>query len=616
MNTRMHPTTPAVLDPDETAELPVLDHDGQRAAETGTAPAAPVQPPQSEPEREAEERESAARAAEIGSLRTSLATATETRGQLEGSLQKLTASLRDLEERLHRKSDQLSIFEREVGARDRHIAELELDIKGRGAAARALQERHDEQAAELQRALQELAAAQAAGRQAEEQHAALRLAHSLSEARIARAESDAGEHQRRSERYREQLQSLEGQRQLFDAMLGEREQLVAARDVRIALLETEVAERVQHAGAREGDLVAALNAEKHRATGLEVALETARAESAALTRRLEQARADGEARIAATEQRIRDLDRAVTDAAHDAGVREGEITARLEAERARAQELAASLERVDGERAALQLEHAAVRERLAAQDAELREYGETVGALQEQVGDASGRAETLGADLLAAEDRIRTLEGELRTREATIERLERTEKEARARFEEVGRSLDERNDLIGRLEAEAASSAAVLGSIQQNLERLGPDDVAVARGGGSRSAAALPAAEPTGTHGVSASGAAQQLAFDQLARLLVRTEGDSGIVHVLGRRTSIGRTADNDLRIDADFISRHHAVVLATTTGTVVEDLHSTNGVYVNGTRVSRHRLVEGDLVTIGRTEFRYITKPNTERPA
>ena len=93
-------------------------------------------------------------------------------------------------------------------------------------------------------------------------------------------------------------------------------------------------------------------------------------------------------------------------------------------------------------------------------------------------------------------------------------------------------------------------------------------------------------------------------------RLLVRTEGDAGIVHVLGRRTTIGRIPANDLCIDADSISRHHAVVLVTDSSTVVEDLNSTNGVFVNDTRVTRHELREGDLLTIGKTSFRYVLKP------
>ena len=92
-------------------------------------------------------------------------------------------------------------------------------------------------------------------------------------------------------------------------------------------------------------------------------------------------------------------------------------------------------------------------------------------------------------------------------------------------------------------------------------------------------------------------------------RLLVRTDGEAGIVHVLGRRTTIGRVPANDLCIDADMISRHHALVLVNDVGTVVEDLNSTNGVFVNGVRVARRELHEGDLLTIGRTSLRYVFK-------
>ena len=84
-------------------------------------------------------------------------------------------------------------------------------------------------------------------------------------------------------------------------------------------------------------------------------------------------------------------------------------------------------------------------------------------------------------------------------------------------------------------------------------------------------------------------------------------------MHVLGRRTTVGRTPDNDLRIDADFISRHHAVLLVTAHGTIVEDLNSTNGVFVNHTRVTRRTLNEGDLVMFGKSGFRYILKPISE---
>jgi pSer/pThr/pTyr-binding forkhead associated (FHA) protein len=140
----------------------------------------------------------------------------------------------------------------------------------------------------------------------------------------------------------------------------------------------------------------------------------------------------------------------------------------------------------------------------------------------------------------------------------------------------VRESLEQRNALIKRLETETASSAAVLGNIQQNLEHLG-------------------AAEPT--------------------RMLVRTHGETGIVQLLGRRTTIGRTPDNDIRIDAEFISRHHAVVLLYGSKTVIEDLNSTNGTFVNAERVNRRTLKEGDIVTLGKSEFRFVVRPPPERP-
>jgi len=97
-------------------------------------------------------------------------------------------------------------------------------------------------------------------------------------------------------------------------------------------------------------------------------------------------------------------------------------------------------------------------------------------------------------------------------------------------------------------------------------------------------------------------------------RLLVRTEGDAGIVQVLTRRTTIGRTPDNDMSVESESVSRHHAVVLMTDGTTAVEDLNSTNGVFVNGVRVQRQTLREGDLLTIGKVSFRFVFKPDAEQ--
>jgi pSer/pThr/pTyr-binding forkhead associated (FHA) protein len=47
-------------------------------------------------------------------------------------------------------------------------------------------------------------------------------------------------------------------------------------------------------------------------------------------------------------------------------------------------------------------------------------------------------------------------------------------------------------------------------------------------------------------------------------------------------------------------------VLLSSADNCIVEDLNSTNGVLVNGRRVGRQILHDGDTVKVGKTEFRY----------
>jgi type II secretory pathway predicted ATPase ExeA len=74
----------------------------------------------------------------------------------------------------------------------------------------------------------------------------------------------------------------------------------------------------------------------------------------------------------------------------------------------------------------------------------------------------------------------------------------------------------------------------------------------------------------------------------------------------LGRMV-IGRTRDNDLQIDSKFISRHHCQILTQPDSCVIEDLNSTNGIYVQSKRVRRHNLNDGDVVQVGQHEIMYI---------
>ncbi len=76
-------------------------------------------------------------------------------------------------------------------------------------------------------------------------------------------------------------------------------------------------------------------------------------------------------------------------------------------------------------------------------------------------------------------------------------------------------------------------------------------------------------------------------------------------------RLVIGRTPDNDLQIDSKFISRHHCQIVTQPDSCVIEDLNSTNGIYVKFKRVRRHNLNDGDVVVVGQHEIMYMD----ERP-
>jgi pSer/pThr/pTyr-binding forkhead associated (FHA) protein len=161
-----------------------------------------------------------------------------------------------------------------------------------------------------------------------------------------------------------------------------------------------------------------------------------------------------------------------------------------------------------------------------------------------------------------------------------VEHLGEEKAELRATLERTRGALEEREFLIRRLERSESNAANALGRIQTSIERLG-----------------------------STAGPAAGSVADWSAEL-VRIDGDQPVTHVLSRRTRIGRAAGCELQIDSSSVSRHHALIVVGPRDAFIEDLNSTNGVVVNGRRVTRQLLVDGDAVTIGDIQFRYIARP------
>ena len=71
---------------------------------------------------------------------------------------------------------------------------------------------------------------------------------------------------------------------------------------------------------------------------------------------------------------------------------------------------------------------------------------------------------------------------------------------------------------------------------------------------------------------------------------------------------TVGRAASNDIRlVDDEFASSRHARIEPRRDGVWVEDIGSTNGTYLNGTRLSRaQKLTSGDVIRVGETDLRY----------
>jgi DNA repair exonuclease SbcCD ATPase subunit len=559
------PTASAAPEPDleTTAELPVLDvaaYEAAAEARTSATDAWVILPPaasESEPEAAVPEAVEPGAAAAPGEERLN---------SLQISLQGLSGNLREVEERLRLKGERLAEMEKALtrANADRDAATVALRDQGR-VFERQLAQR-DRALSSIQK---DLTAAQASattymealrsteGRRGFFQELYTSL-HWEVESRIGR------------------VTDLEAQITALGTRAHELESRVSDRDARIGSLEKQLAEL--HAALSQRDAQQSVHLSERQAE-----LERLLAEKAVLSSNVSTLEAKHTAAIA----RIAELEAASStaqsrsqelDAAHVQSRKQIEqLEAELVTVRSELQQRVVAL----GDAATARSEHMA---RIAAGDAHveelqgrIQEQHEFVRVLQADSNASVARVKELEGDLRAAEDMIHRLETDLRHRSARLDELEKTNHEWRSTVEEARNALTDRDSLIRRLEEETANSAVLLGAIQQRLDSSGVHEIA-----------------PDGDK-----------------RLLIRTDGDSEVVHVLGRKTSVGRTPDNDLQIDAKFISRHHAVILAGPAHTIIEDLNSTNGVLVNGRRITRQALKDGDAVVIGKTLFRFAVRPS-----
>ncbi len=93
----------------------------------------------------------------------------------------------------------------------------------------------------------------------------------------------------------------------------------------------------------------------------------------------------------------------------------------------------------------------------------------------------------------------------------------------------------------------------------------------------------------------------------RVTEIEIREDGESIAVHTFPTgRIIVGRSPDSEIYIESKFVSRHHAQLISDDNGCLIEDLNSTNGVFIGEKQVKIHRLHDGDIVSLGVHELIY----------
>jgi chromosome segregation ATPase len=552
-----------------------------------------------------------ARDARIGELTTQLAQKEAARLEMSGALEQRSARVADVEAQLrdrlaqvHRLHEALQghairqryhdeamfEFEAEIGLQSRNIVELETGLERSRHEVTALKTALGERDAAISILEGEVAARDASLAQRADEIQRLRAttedsggAISTLEQKLASATADAAGLRTTIAEHETTIAELRGENTRHREELAVRSNSVQELGVTVDELQRRLVESAVEMKA----LVAKLDSERARVQVLESELAARGSQILSL-----EAQQRVQAELSTAQQHeIDNWKEQWAEVAATMGERESRL-AILESEfKVKAAEAAARNERV------------------TTLQKTIEDGAETIAQLEQELRNKSDAMVRVEGDLRVAEDAMLRLESQLRQKNEQLSSLQRSMDEHRTQVRHLQDTLLSRDTAIARLEGEIKASNEIIGSIQRDIRRLTGN-----QGGGNEMATPADGAQTPLPAGVAATGAASQP--DSLTRLLVRLDGDTEVVHVLSKRTiSIGRTDDNDVAIDTKYISRHHARILSGPNYTVLEDLGSTNGVFVNSRRVTRrHALNDGDVVMIGKTRFRFAVR-QIDRP-
>lgn len=265
--------------------------------------------------------------------------------------------------------------------------------------------------------------------------------------------------------------------------------------------------------------------------------------------------------------------------------------------------------------------------RIASFEKEQKEHDSKAGELGITIGELRERVRLSEPTIMENESRIKDLEDYLAASEKTAEELRDQVAKTASKLEKMSdkageqeiraaelhavlletesekknlqNELDAQRDLIAVLETEISKKQESLDMLDRNADRLS------AIGSGIRELDVR-----IDDHWLEQANSLVDQSLEPIEHYIVSEEDGSAepVRYPLAKKElTIGRSRDNDIRINSRYISRVHARIRCDGSRVTIEDAGSKNGFLVNSMPVTSHTLTNGDELEIGESKFKYL---------
>ncbi|MFW2404775.1 MAG: FHA domain-containing protein, partial [Gammaproteobacteria bacterium] len=313
---------------------------------------------------------------------------------------------------------------------------------------------------------------------------------------------------------------------------------------------------------------------------------------------LEGALATAEAGLDERRAEAHELSKQFDDEIEEQAGRIAQLNDTLDSERKALEAARAEIGELEATKAAAEQLNADFASKLESRDARRDE-------LKSRLADMDVAAQRSADEIKSYVERLARADAQLERRDEQIIAKQAALDEALGKIDSMTAALEEKTASISDLENELRAQQETSAALQREVERIDALYTTV-QALGTRISEKLSSEAQQRKSGASQEGRKGDV--KPTTRLIVTYKGNEAIRFPLYKSDmTIGRSADSDIQLRWQSISRQHARISNDGETTYIEDLGSKNGVYVNSEPVTSHELRDGDTVGIGAVQFRYV---------